>query len=257
MTSRRRKVPFALGVWLAARGPTATASFVIAALEAVAAIVGAFAVAHRGGVGATRVATLTAQAVAWSAGVTFAFGAAFRASHRDREEGVLALVRARGVSVGAYVRGRVGGLVFLLAVLVGSATVVGALASISASAAPRKTAAAGVAALVYAVAFAATLGPVTMATVGARSRLFGYLALLAVLVVPEAVEPWTGGLLPAGWSELTSIPAALDAVRAAVVSPAGMAAHGARAVAALAAVIAVSMVVVGSRAARVDGEPAS
>jgi hypothetical protein len=109
---------------------------------------------------------------------------------------------------------------------------------------------------VYAVAFAVTLGPVTVATVGARSRALGYVALLAVLVAPEAAAPWTSTLLPAGWDELTSIPAALEAMRVAVVSPRGMGAHGARAAAALAAVIAVSMVVIVLRAARVDAEPA-
>jgi len=257
MTSRRRKAPFALGVWLAARGPTAVTCFAIAAVETVAGVVGAFAVAHRGGIGAARVATLTAQAVAWSAGVTLAFGAALRASHRDREEGVLALVRARGSGIGAYVRGRVGGLVFLLAAVVGAATVVTALAGISASATPKSAAVAGGAALVYAAAFAATIGPVTMATVGARSRVGGYVTLLAVLAVPEAASPWTSTLLPAGWEELTSIPAALEAMRVAVVSPASTAAHGARAAALLTAVIAASMLVIGIRAARVDAEPAS
>ncbi|HEY4013084.1 MAG TPA: hypothetical protein VGM06_07085 [Polyangiaceae bacterium] len=257
MTPRPKKAPWALGVWLAARGPTAVASFAIAALETLAGVVAAFAVAHRGGIGAARVATLTAQAVAWSAGVTLAFGAALRASHRDREEGVLALVRARGASLGAYVRGRVGGLVVLLALVVGAATVVVALAAVSASATPKKAWVAGAAALVYALAFAATLGPVTMATVGARSRVGGYVTLLVVLAAPEAASPWTSKFLPSGWEELTSIPAALEAMRVAVVSPMNTAAHGARAAAALVVVIAASMWVIGVRMARVEAEPAS
>ena len=59
----------------------------------------------------------------------------------------------------------------------------------------------------------------------------GALALLAVLALPELLSPWTATpLLPRGWHELTSIPAALAAVRAGVMAPAATgAAHGARA----------------------------
>ena len=56
-------------------------------------------------------------------------------------------MRARGSNVAAYVRGRVGGLVVLLALVVGAATAVAALAAISASATPRKAVVAGAAAL--------------------------------------------------------------------------------------------------------------
>ena len=41
--------------------------------------------------------------------MTLAFGASLRAIRRDREEGIVALVRARGGSAGAYVRGPRGG----------------------------------------------------------------------------------------------------------------------------------------------------
>ncbi len=251
------KAPLALGLWLAARGPAALAAFMFAALEAVGAAVAAYLLARGGGGGAHRVPAIAAEGIAWTAGISLAFGAAWGASHRDREEGILALVRARGSSVGAYVRGRVGGLVILLSVTVGGATLVSALAATSAASAPLAAVRSGASALAYALAFAATLGPVTMAALGARSRLTGYLSLLVVLAVPELVAPWTSGFLPPGWSELTSIPAALDARREAVAAPIAMAAHGARAFAVLATVVAVSLVVVDMRAARIDLEPAS
>jgi hypothetical protein len=254
--AKRPSRTLALGAWLATRGPLATVGFVLAALGAVASIVAAFAIARQGGRGAARVPTFASEAIAWGAGMTLAFGGALRAIRRDRDQGILALVRARGVSIGAYVRGRVGGLVVVLAAAIGAATLVAGLAATSASA---STAAArsGVAALVYALAFAATLGPVAMASLGASTRAGGYGALLAVLAVPELLSPWTSALLPSGWRELTSIPAALEAVRAAVTSPLEAGAHGARAIAGLAAVVAVSLVVVELRVTRIEAEQGS
>jgi hypothetical protein len=203
--------------------------------------------ARHGGNGAVRLPTVASEAVAWSAGTTFAVGAALRAFDRDRDQGVLSLVLARGATAGEYVRGRVGGLVLVLAAAVGGATLVAVLAAASAagdlSAALRQ----GFAAMVYAVAFSLTLGPVAMAALGVRSRAGGYVVLLAVLVLPELISPWTGLLLPHGWHELTSIPAMLDAVRAAALRPNEAAAGGARAVAGLAAVVALSMIALALR----------
>src|ERR1700733_900642 len=73
--------------------------------------------------------------------------------------------------------------------------------------------------LAYSLAFAATVGPVAMATVGDRTRGAGLVLLLAVLFVPELLAPWTATLLPRGWHELTSIPAALAAVRDGIAAP--------------------------------------
>src|SRR6202042_3114222 len=73
------------------------------------------------------------SAIAWSAGMVLALGAALGAIGRDREQGISSLARARGVSAGAYVRGRVGGLVLLLAALVGGATLIGGMAATSVS----------------------------------------------------------------------------------------------------------------------------
>jgi hypothetical protein len=183
---------------------------------------------------------LASTAIAWSAGVTFAFGASMRALARDRDEGVVALARARGVTPARYAAGRIAGLAIVLGVAVGGATAVACLSSLAAAgiSVPRAAACAG--ALAYALAFAATLAPVAMATLGGRSRAGGYLAFLALIVGPELLAPWTATRLPAGWHELTSLPAALAAVRSGVVAPAANGAHLARAVAALMALAVAS-----------------
>jgi hypothetical protein len=65
----------------------------------------------------------------------------------------------------------------------------------------------------YAVAFALVVAPIAMATLGPRGRASGYLFLLSVLLVPALVAHWTGQLVPDDWSELVSVPGALDALR--------------------------------------------
>jgi hypothetical protein len=222
----------------------------LAVLGAIASLVACAVVAGEQASAAAQLPTVASSAIAWSAGVMLAFGAAVRAVRRDREEGVVALVRARGASVAAYVRGRVGGLVVVLALAVGGATLVAGLGAVSVARPSLPAARASLAAMAYALAFAATLGPVAMAALGARTRAGGYFTLLAVLVVPELASPVTSALLPHGWHELTSIPAALAAVRAGVASPGTMGASMARALAGLAAVVAASLVVVAARVRR-------
>jgi hypothetical protein len=171
-----------------------------------------------------------------------------RAIRLDREHGVVALARARGVGGLAYARGRVGGLVVVLAMAVGGGTLIaGLVATAAAGTHALEVARASVAALVYALAFAITVGPLAMAALGGRTRGGGYLTLLVVLVLPETIAPWTQSLLPGGWRELTSVPAALDAVRAAVQSAGPQLLHGARALVALTAVAAASLLVVRAR----------
>jgi hypothetical protein len=253
--ARRPLATIAFGAWLAVRDRLAAFGLILAALGALVAVIAAFAIARHGGRGVARVPTFVSEAIAWGAGVTIAFGASLRAIDRDREQGILALVRARGVSLGAYVRGRLEGLVVVLAAAIGGPTVIAGLAATSSGASTRAAAARATAgALAYCVAFAATLAPIAMASLGARTRIGGYLTLVAVLVVPELLSPWTSALLPHGWHELTSVPAALEAVRAGVFSPPDSWAHTARAIAGLAAVVAVSVVVVGGRVSRRDAE---
>jgi hypothetical protein len=246
MEAPGRPRALALGIWLTARGALVRASLALTALGALGSI--AAAVATRGTATIEEVPGLASMAFAWGAGTTLAFGGAQRALLRDRERGVVALARARGVGVGVYAGGRVGGLVVILALAVGGGTLVAGLAATAvAGGEMRAVARASVAALVYALAFAATVGPLAMAALGGRSRAGGYFALLAVLVLPELLAPWTGALLPKGWRELTSIPAALEALRVGVQSAGPAVLHAARATVALVAVVAASLLFVHAR----------
>jgi hypothetical protein len=240
----RRPRTLALGISLAARGGIARAAIALALIVAAASAGAAWAQSARI---ACRLPTIASIAVAWSAGVMLAFGGALRAIPRDSDEGIIALLRARGVPVGAYVRGRTAGLVLVLALTVAGATLASGLAATAVARPAGPAARAAVAALAYALAFSATLGPLALAALGARTRRGGYLSLIAVLVVPELATPWTRGLVPEGWQELTSIPAALEAVRAGVLSPRTEGAHMARAFAGLLAVIVGSLFVVRAR----------
>jgi hypothetical protein len=243
---RGRPRTLALGIWLTTRGAVVRASLALAALGALGSI--AAALAARGTATIGVIPGLASMALSWGAGTMLAFAGAQRALVRDRERGVVALARTRGVGVAGYTRGRVGGLVVMLVLAVGGGTLVAGLAATAAAGgAKHAVARASVAALVYALAFAATLGPLAMAALGGRSRAGGYLALLAVLVLPELLAPWTGALLPKGWRELTSIPAALEALSVGVQSAGPAVVHAARATIALVAVIAGSLLFVHAR----------
>jgi hypothetical protein len=224
---------------------------VLAAALAVGAVV--VAVLRRGEPSVEALPTEAAAVIAWSAGVMVAFGGALRAVPSDADDGIVALLRSRGVGVASYVRGRVGGLVAVLALGVGGAVLAADLAVLSFAASLLPAAHACAAALVYSMAFAATLGPLAMATLAAKTRAVGYLTFLVVLVVPEVAARWSAGLLPRGWHELTSIPAALEAVRDGVLAPEQAGLAMARAAAGLAALVVLSLAVVHARIPRVEG----
>lgn len=179
-----------------------------------------------------------AMALCWSAGVMVALGGGLGALDRDRTEGITALLRARGIPARSYVGGRAGGLSAAIALGAGGATL--ACGVVATAVAQHRLQAIGAtfAALAYVLAFAATLGPIAMAALGAGRRGWGYLAFITVLVAPEASARWTRRLLPSGWQELTSIPAALEAVQAGVLAP-GVA--GLPMIRALAALVAVAL----------------
>jgi hypothetical protein len=254
---RRRPRTLALGVWLAARGGTSGFAFALAGLGAVASAVAALAL-HRssGPLEAAALPAVASSGLAWSAGITLAFGASMRAFARDQDEGIVALARARGVSPSRYAVERIVGLAIVLAVAVGGATLVASLAALWAAGLSAQHARAGAGALAYALAFAATLAPVAMATLGGRSRAGGYLAFLALIVLPEVLAPWTVKRLP-GWHELTSLPAALAAVRSGIVTPAANGAALARALTALAALAVVSCLFAVSRVRAADRQVAA
>jgi hypothetical protein len=184
-----------------------------------------------------------------------AFAASARAFPIDRQRGVRALIAARGRSDGEYLASRVLGVARTVAgVTVGGTLVVGlaaALGSGSRSLALRTLAGTG-ASLVFAIAFAATLAAVAMATLGARSRASGYLALIGVLVVPDVLASEASNLFPDGWADLASIPRALTALRGSLLPGAFDALRCARALAVLALFVAVALVVVRTQLARFD-----
>jgi hypothetical protein len=246
--SRGRPRTLALGIWLASRGGLVVAGIVLAALCTAGAVFEALGGGRWRG---PALPAIAAHAIAWGAGVTIAFGAALQAVRRDRMDGVVALARARGASAGDYARGRVGGLVVVLAASVAGGTLVSGIVAISVAHPPLPAVRSTFGALAYSLAFAATLAPVALAALGSRSRGGGYLAFLAVVVIPELLSPWTSELLPNGWGELTSIPAALEAVMRGAASPSHAPMHLARALAMLAAVIGASLVVVAAQVSRV------
>jgi hypothetical protein len=246
----KRPDTLGLGVWLITRRALVVVALALAVLGALAAV--AVTIARRGGPAAAAVPTHASILIAWSAGLMVAFGGALRAIPGDADDGVVALLRARGVSVGSYVRGRVGGLVVVIAGAVGGAVLAADLAALVASPRPLSAAHSAAAALAYALAFAATLGPVAMATLAARTRGAGYLTFVAVVVVPEIAARWTYSLLPRGWHELTSIPAALAAVQEGVLSPTSAGFAMGRAVLGLGAVAVLALAVVHTRIPRAD-----
>ncbi|HLK41278.1 MAG TPA: hypothetical protein VKU41_31220 [Polyangiaceae bacterium] len=234
----RRPRTFAFGVRLAQSGGLVGLGLGVAGILAVASI--AAALALRGDPLVNQVPSLACQALAWGAGITVAFGAARRAASRDRDEGFFALARCRGVTPYAYVEARVVGLAALVAVAVGGGTALaGAAAALSSPSAGVFRATGG--ALAYALVFSATISPVAFASLAAGSTVTGYLALASLLVLPELASPWTSALLPAGWHELTSVPAALDAIRT------GAGWHAARALAGLTALAAASLAILMGR----------
>jgi hypothetical protein len=245
----RGSATIALGVWLASRNALVRLSLVLAALVAVLSV--GIAIATKGRF-AAQLPTMVSLGTAWSLGVTLAFGGGLRAIAQDEEDGVLALVRMRAVPEAHYARGRVAGLILLLALSVGGATLVAALAATAVATERLAVGRESVAALAYALAFATVIGPVAFAAVATGTRAGGYLILVAILALPELAAPWTAGLLPQGWHELTSIPAALDAVRAGVVSPSTAGLPLLRAIAGLTAVVAASLAVVQARVRHVQ-----
>ena len=85
-----------------------------------------------------RIPFFTAAMVAWSVGVTLAYGSALGAMRSDADEGVLFLARTRGIGASEHAFGRVVGLTALLALSVAGSTLVAGMAATSVSPAPLK-----------------------------------------------------------------------------------------------------------------------
>jgi hypothetical protein len=251
----------ALGWKLALEGLLAKVSAALGAGTVLACVIWAIAVARGDhSEGLTSVPLVASSALAWGAGTLLAFSASVHAFRLDRDRGIRALVAARARSDGEYLGARVLGLTRVLgAVTVLGTAVVGVSAALAARGGPLalRTLESTGAAVAFSAAFATTLAPVALATLGARTRVGGYFALLFVLVLPELLQGWLTHVLPEGWAELVSIPGALGALRASL-APGGLdPLRFARAFAMLALVVALALLAVRAELARFDREAAA
>jgi|GEM_PF-973005 len=237
-----------LGTSLARRGVLASIAIVITLLTAAVAVLVAVVLAARGGHAPIHDVPLVASgALAWGGGFLLAFSAAAHALRRDRAEGVRDLVVARTRSLRGYLVARIGGLAFLVALLVaGGSLVVGLVATVSAArmAAVPRTLHATAAAVVFSLAFAAIVAPIAFAALGARSRVGGYVFLLAVVMLPELVVSAMAPSLPEGLADVLSIPSALAALRTALSPGSVEIARAVRALVALAFFVAFAVFLV-------------
>jgi hypothetical protein len=209
-----------LGMTLARRGILPVASIAICISTAILLSLVAMVLATRGPRSpAHEVPLLASSALAWGGGFLLAFAAAAHALRRDRSEGIRDLFVSRTTSLRGYLLGRVGGLALLIAICVAGGTLlvglVGTAAAARAAAVPRMLQATG-AGIVFSLAFSAVVAPVAFAALGARSRLGGYLFLIAVVMVPEAIVAMMGSALPEAIADVLSIPSALSALRTAL-----------------------------------------
>ncbi len=191
------------------------ASIAIAALTTLGAFVFGLA-AGREGESTERVAPIAASLLAWGAGVLLCFAASMRAFDRDRDEGWEALLARHGARRSSYLIARVAGLAIVTLEIVLPGTVLAGLGAALASHeghAAREALLGTLAGSAYAIAFSIVVAPIALAALGARNRAAGYLYLLFVLFLPALLADWTGQLVPEDWSELVSVPGALDALR--------------------------------------------
>jgi hypothetical protein len=253
--SRGRSV-LALGFFLARRGVTAAIGLVLT-LGCVAGFSGlALVFARRGRLlHMPSVPLLASSVLAFGVGILVAVAASSRVFRRDEDQGIRALLCARGVTTTGYVIARVAGIAAVLACLVGGGSaLVGLVATLSAHGrqSALHTAQTSVAAVAFGVAFAVTFAPVALATLGARSRATGYLTLLAILIVPDLLEPTLRHVVAPAWIEVCSIPGALLALRASLGSSGGCSLF-LRAIVALLVIIVVALVVVRAELLRHHG----
>ncbi len=196
------------------------ASIVIAAVTTLGCLVFGIA-AGRAGEGTDHVAPLAATLLAWGAGVLLCFAASMRAFDRDRDDGWDALLARHGATRSSYVMARAVGLAVVTLEIVLPGTVLAGLGAALASHdghVAREALSGTLAGAAYAIAFSIVVAPIALATLGARNRASGYVYLLSVLVIPALVADWTGQLVPDDWSELVSVPGALDALRESILA---------------------------------------
>jgi hypothetical protein len=245
-----------LGMSLARRGglPVASIAICISTTFALSLVTGVLA-ARGPDAPAHSVPLIASSALAWGGGFLLAFAAAAHALRRDRAEGVRALFVARTTSLRGYLLARVGGLAVLIALCVAGGTLVcglvGAAGAARAASVPRMLQATG-AGIVFSLAFSAVVAPIAFAALGARSRIGGYLFLIAVVTLPEVVVGLMGSALPEAIADVLSIPSALAALRTALAPGSVDLWRAMRAVVALSFVVGFAMLLVRRDAILVD-----
>lgn len=237
-----------LGMSLARRGILPVASLVICISTALALGLVAAILAGRGPQSpAHDVPLVASSALAWGGGFLLAFAAAAHALRRDRDDGVRALFVTRTTSLQGYLFARVGGLALLIMICVAGGTLfcglAGAAGAAGVSGVPRMLHAT-LAGVVFSMAFSAVVAPVAFAALGARSRIGGYLFLIGVVMVPELIVSLMGSALPEPIADVLSIPGALAALRTSLSPGSVDLLRSARAMVALALVIAFAMFLV-------------
>lgn len=204
---------FALGFRLSGVGLVAKLSIAIVVLTVVGAVVVALALLKGQAPPLALVPGLTGAAIAWGGGFTFAVAAAAHVFDRDAASGIRGLARTRGVSQRTYVAGRVAGLAVALGLLVVLGTLVtGGVCAAIAGSARHAVLRTTLATVPYAIGFSIVLAPLAAATLGSRSRSRGYLALLAILIVPEIAQDSLEAI-PERWRSLVGLPSAMATLR--------------------------------------------
>jgi len=106
--------------------------------------------------------------------------------------------------------------------------------------------------VVFSIAFSAVVAPIAFAALGARSRLGGYLFLIAVVSLPEVVVGMMGSTLPEAVADVLSIPSALSALRTSLAPGSVDLWRASRAIVALTFVVGLAMFLVRRDAILVD-----
>ncbi len=215
----------ALGLNLARRGIMPMLALGVSFLTVLTVVLVAIMLAGKSATAPVHDVPLVASsALAWGGGILHAFGTSAHALRNDRRDGIRDLLVARTTSLRGYLVARVGGLAAMLALVVGGGTllcgIVATLAATRVGAVP-KTLQATLASVVFAIAFAAVIAPVAFAALGARTRMGGYLFLLAVLVFPEILASMLSSVFPESVTEVLAIPSALSALRSSL-APGGL-----------------------------------
>jgi hypothetical protein len=247
-----------LGMSLARRGVLPVASIAICISTTLALSLIAGVLTARGPQSpAHEVPLLASSALAWGGGFLLAFAAAAHALRRDRTEGIRDLFVARTTSLRGYLLARIGGLALLIALCVAGGTLVVGLVGIAgaarASGVPSMLQATG-AGIVFSLAFSAVVAPVSFAALGARSRLGGYVFLIAVVTIPEVIVGLMGSSLPESVADVLSIPSALAALRTSLAPGTLDLWRTVRALVALSVVVAFAMFLVRRDTILVDAE---